>query len=240
MKEFLKIAHRGYSERYPENTMPAFLKALEAGADMIEFDVHLSRDGRAVIIHDNDVDRTSDGRGAVKDMTLDELRKLDFNFKKTGGLGAVRVSTLGELIDEVRGRIMLNIELKNCPYKYPGIEKTVVDIVRDRDVIDGVIISSFDHFSLSIVKEMEPRIRTGMLYEGGWLHFTEEVRDLDVYSIHPAVDTIDVDQLGWARKEGYRVYPWVAKSRKEITWLMEEGLADGIMVNELSLFDGIE
>ncbi len=237
MKEFLKIAHRGYSEKYPENTMPAFLKAIEAGADMIELDVHLTRDGFAVIIHDNDVDRTSNGRGAVKDMTLDELRQLDFNFLKDESLGEVRIPTLEELIDVVRGRTMLNIELKNCPYKYPGIERKVADIVRRKGVIDDVIISSFDHFALVKVKELDPDIRTGMLYEGGWLRFTEEVGDLGAYSIHPAVDTIDVDQLRWARREGYLVYPWVAKNRREILWLMDEHLADGAMVNDLSLFN---
>ena len=237
MDRFLKIAHRGYSELYPENTLPAFEKAIEAGADMIEFDVHLSRDGRPVVIHDNDVDRTSNGRGFVKDMTLAELKELDFNFRMTGDAGMIRIPTLDEVIDAAAGRIMLNIELKNCPHKYPGVEEAVIAAIRDRGIRDQVIVSSFDHYALLKVKELAPEIRTGMLYEGGWLRFQDEVRELAVYSIHPAIDTIDVDQLAWAREHGYRIYVWVATKRKEIVALTEGGLVDGIMVNDLTLFE---
>ena len=237
MDRFLKIAHRGYSELYPENTIPAFEKAIEAGADMIEFDVHLSRDGKPVVIHDNDVDRTSNGRGFVKDMTLAELKELDFNFRMTGDAGAIRIPTLDEVIDAVSGRIMLNIELKNCPHKYHGVEEAVIAAIRDRGIRDQVIVSSFDHYALLKVKELAPEIRTGMLYEGGWLRFQDEVLELEVYSIHPAIDTIDVDQLAWARENGYRIYVWVATRRKEIVTLTEGGLVDGIMVNDLTLFE---
>lgn len=239
MANFLKIAHRGYSEIYPENTIPAFLKAVEHGADMIEFDVHLSKDGHAVVIHDNDVDRTSNGTGVVKDMTLSELKELDFNFRKISELRFTAIPTLDEVIDAVPGHVLLNIELKNCPYKYEGIEETVIAILKRKNSFARAIVSSFDHFALEKVKKNAPELKTGMLYEGGWIFFQEEVQCLNVYSIHPAIDTLDIDQLCWARANGYLVFPWVAKTVKEIIFLKQKNIADGVMVNDLTLFNSI-
>ncbi len=239
MSEFLKIAHRGYSQILPENTIPAFLKAAECGADMIEFDVHLTKDGHAVVIHDNDVDRTSNGSGDVKDLTLRELKEFNFNFLKIYELGILPIPTLEEVIDAVPDNVLLNIELKNCPHKYSGIEETVIAILKRKNASERAIISSFDHFALEKVKELMNDIKTGMLYEGGWIFFKDEVRYLRAYSIHPAIDTIDIDQLKWAREHGVRVFPWVAKSTKEILFLKQNNIADGVMVNDLNLFNNI-
>ncbi len=239
MSEFLKIAHRGYSHILPENTIPAFLKAAECGADMIEFDVHLTKDGHAVVIHDNDVDRTSNGSGNVKDLTLRELKKFDFNFLKIHGLGILSIPTLEEVIDAVPDNVLLNIELKNCPHKYYGIEEIVITILKKKNSLNRAIISSFDHFALEKAKELANDVKTGMLYEGGWIFFQDEVRHLGAYSIHPAIDTIDIDQLKWAREHGLRVFPWVAKSTKEIIFLKHNNIADGVMVNDLTLFNNI-
>jgi glycerophosphoryl diester phosphodiesterase len=237
MMDLLKIAHRGYSEMFPENTIPAFLKAADCGAEMIEFDVHLSKDSHAVVIHDNDIDRTSNGSGAVKDFTLKELKDFDYNFLKIPDLGHVPIPTLEEVIDAVPQRVLLNIELKNCPYKYEGIEETVIEIIKKKKLSERVIISSFDHFALEKVKKIAPELKTGMLYEGGWIFFREEVHHLAVYSLHPAIDTIDIEQLRWASSQGLRVYPWVAKSIKDIEFLKLNNIADGVMVNDLALFE---
>lgn len=236
MQKFLKIAHRGYSEIFPENTIPAFLKAVEFGADMIEFDVHLTKDSYVVVIHDNDVDRTSNGSGAVKDFTLKELKKLNFNFLKITELGIIEIPTLEEVIETIPSHVMLNIEIKNLPHQYEGIEKIIVDILEKKDCLDRVLISSFDHYALVRIKKINSKIKTGMLYEGGWLFFEEEVRQLEVYSIHPAIDTIDINQLRWARSQEKKVFPWVAKSKKEIEFLKINNIADGVMVNDLTLF----
>lgn len=237
MDTFLKIAHRGYSELFPENTMPAFEKAIEAGADMMEFDVHMSKDGHAVVIHDNDVRRTSEGYGLVKDMTLAELRALDFNFTGDRGIGRAIIPTLEEVMLLARGKVALNIEIKNCPYRYPGIEREVSRLVRTHEMADDVVISSFDHFSLVTIKKIDPSLRIGMLYDALWLSFRDEVTALNAYSVHPSIDAVEREQLEWARKQGIRVYPWVARDRETINTLRATGLIDGIMVNDLSLFD---
>jgi glycerophosphoryl diester phosphodiesterase len=235
-KKILKIAHRGYSALYPENTMESFRAAAEAGADMIEFDVHLSKDNRLVIIHDDTVDRTSDGSGYAGRMTFDELRGLDFSMGR--GTGA-RIPLLEEVLDEFKNRMLMNIEIKNLPVKYNGIEARIAETVSSMGCEESVIVSSFDHNSLLKIKKIMPSLRTGMLYEAAWLCFEEEISRLAPYSLHPEVDTIDADQLMAASKKGYRIYTWVAKTRFEIERSIEFGFIDGIMVNDLNLFDGL-
>ncbi len=230
-----KIAHRGYSERYPENTLLAFQKAIEAGADMIELDVHLSRDGELVVIHDDDISRTSNGYGLVMDTPLSELKKLDFSYKFPH-FGHVSIPALGEVFDLVKGKIMVNVEIKKLPMNYKGIEEKLVELIRVKGVADQVIISSFDHYSLLKVKVLFPEIRTGMLYVAVWTCFERELEALKAYSVHPHVDAAYAEQLKWAHDNGYKVYPWVAGSREELTRLIGSGHVDGIMVNDLELF----
>ncbi len=236
MKSFLKIAHRGYSENFPENTLLAFRKALEFGADMIELDVHLSRDGYLVVIHDDEVDRTSDGKGMVKDLTLRELRELNFNF--TGCPESVHepIPLLEDVLDLVKGRALLNIELKTCPVKYPDIEQAVADLVRRADYGGSVIVSAFDHYALLRMRQICPSIKRGMLYDSIWTTFRQEVEALEVYSVHPSVATAFPEHLIWASERGCKIYPWVARDRKTIEDLKKNLPIDGIMVNNLLLF----
>lgn len=237
-KKFLKIAHRGYSELYSENTLPAFQKAIDHGADMIELDVHLTRDGIPVVIHDNDIERTSNGKGDVARFSLEELRQFDFDFKKTSGESFVSIPTLEEVIDLVKGKIQLNIEIKNCPYRYKGIEEAIASLLIENNFISDTVVSSFDHFCLMTIKKIEPEIKTGMLYDSVWITFQEEVRALDLYSLHPSIDAFDPEQARWAKRSGYRVYPWVARNRETVAHIAESGLADGVMVNDLTFFTG--
>ena len=235
-RKFLKIAHRGYSELYSENTLPAFQKAIEFGADMIELDVHLTRDGTPVVIHDNDIERTSNGKGDVAQFLLKELRQFDVDFKKTSGDSFVPVPTLEEVIDLVKGRVQLNIEIKNCPHRYKGIEEAIASLLIEKDFLSDTVVSSFDHFSLLTIKKIEPEIKIGMLYDSVWITFQEEVRALDIFSLHPSIDAFDPEQARWAKHSGYRVYPWVAHSKDTVTRIAESGLADGVMVNDLTFF----
>ena len=155
------IAHRGFSSRYPENTMLAFEKALETGCDGMEFDVHMTKDGQIVVIHDESVDRTTNGSGLICEMTLEQLRAFD------AGRGE-RIPTLDEYFDLVATRDFIsNIELKNSLVRYPGIEAVVIEKVRQRGLCGQVIISSFNHFSILECKRLAPEIRCGFL-TGGW------------------------------------------------------------------------
>src|SRR6185295_178724 len=133
------VGHRGAMGYCPENTLASFARALELGADWIELDVHLSRDGELIVIHDEALDRTTNGHGLVQDHTLAELKQLD------AGSGA-RLLTLGELLDWARQHdTIVDIEIKNAPMYYDNIEDKVVNSLRDANMIDQAIVISFDH-----------------------------------------------------------------------------------------------
>ena len=160
------IAHRGFSGRYPENTMLAFEKALEAGAEGIEFDVHLTKDGQLVIIHDELLDRTTDGKGLVADCTLEELRRLDASAGYKGVYGVNRIPTLEEYYRLIQGRdCYTNIELKTGVIWYPGIEEKVLEVIDGFGRRKDTVISSFNHFSILRMKELAPDLVCGFLEE---------------------------------------------------------------------------
>jgi glycerophosphoryl diester phosphodiesterase len=239
MQEFLRIAHRGYSAKYPENTILAFTKAIEAGVDMIELDLHSSRDDELVVIHDDSIDRTSDGRGRVAELTLTDLRKYNFNNGMTN-CGFVGIPTLAEVIELADNRVLLNIEIKKDPKKNVGIEKNLVDLLKGEDFLDSVIVSSFDCKILTEIKEIAKEIRTGLIYDGSGKRFREKVRELDVSSVHPDTAVVDAIDLRWLKSCGIKVYPWVVNDRKTITEYRDSGFIDGVMVNDLALFDDLD
>ena len=125
------FAHRGFSGKYPENTMLAFEKAVEIGVDGIELDVHLTKDNVLVIIHDEDIKRTCNGEGLVRDMTYEQLKKFDASATFTGVYGFCGIPTLKEYFDLVKDTdIITNIELKTGVFEYPTIEKRTIDLIK--------------------------------------------------------------------------------------------------------------
>ena len=140
------FAHRGFSGKYPENTMLAFEKAVEAGADGIELDVQLTKDGEIVIIHDETIDRTTDGKGFVADYTYEELKKFDASYIYTGKMGFNKIPALREYFEFVKDKnIVTNIELKTGINEYFGIEEKVWGLIKEYNLAEKIIISSFNH-----------------------------------------------------------------------------------------------
>ena len=136
------FAHRGWSGKYPENTMLAFEKAVELGVDGIELDVHLSGDRQLVIIHDETVDRTTNGKGFVKDMTVEQLKALDASAGFMGVYGKTEIPTLREYMELVKDLpLVTNIELKTNIYEYEGLEEMVYEMIKEYSLQDRVIIS---------------------------------------------------------------------------------------------------
>ncbi len=148
---FVKIAHRGASAYEPENTIRSFERAIEMKAEMIEFDVRQSLDGRLVVIHDAKVDRTTDGKGLVSEKTLSGLKELD------AGKGE-RIPAFEEALDACAGRAKLVIELKEN-----GIEEKVLHAINARGLKDDVFIVSFNASRLRLVKTLDPGVRTGLI-----------------------------------------------------------------------------
>lgn len=238
MNAFLRIAHRGYSSKYPENTLPAFEAAVAAGADMIELDVRLSRDGEFVVIHDARIDRTSDGRGPVAGRTVAELRRYSYH-NGMKGCGFVPIPTLTETIDRVGGRAVLNIEVKEDGSKRSGVEEKLVRLLRERGVVDRVIVSSFDRGILAGIRRADGRLKIGLICDTRCRGLREEVEALAPYSLHPSLALWDEVMLRWARSRGMRIYPWVAHRREAVERCRSSGLVDGVMVNDLALFGSI-
>jgi len=167
MADFIKIAHRGSSGSYPENTRLAFEKAIEAGADMIEMDCRLSKDGHVVVIHDDRLDRTARAKGFVKGKTLRQLKKLDVGAWLKKSFKGERIQTLEEILEIVSGKVEINLEIKSVLRGPLGIELKVLFIVSHFDYLERAIFSSFDYQSLRRLRELAPDVRIGVLYGAG-------------------------------------------------------------------------
>ncbi len=168
----LVIAHRGDSERRPENTLLAFESAVAVGAELVELDVQLSSDDQVVVIHDDRVDRTTNGEGAISEMTLGEIRGLSAGYPSRFGSAyeGERVPTLGEALQLLRGRARVMIEIKRATPDGaggPGIEARVVEEIRRHDASDGVALISFDPAALKRVLALAPEVTRGQLFQGG-------------------------------------------------------------------------
>jgi len=161
------IAHRGFSGVAPENTMAAFQKAIDVGADMFELDVLLSQDGHVVVIHDETLDRTTDGEGPVAARTLSELKVLDAGSWFAADFAGERIPTLAETLELAKGRILVNIEIKTeavTDRAQGGIVDKALAIVRRLDMMDEIVISSFDPRALAQARELEPGVKTASLF----------------------------------------------------------------------------
>ncbi len=157
------IAHRGASHEAPENTVPAFERAIEMGADGIETDVQVTADAQLVIHHNYAVDGTTDATGRIDGYTLAELKEMDFGSHKGAEFAGTRIATLDECLDAVRPLKVVNIELKApADRSFPYVER-VVDAIRAHDMVEQTIISAFDHSLLRQVKQICPELRCGAL-----------------------------------------------------------------------------
>lgn len=206
------FAHRGYSGRYPENTMLAFRKAAETGCHGIELDVHKTRDGRLVIIHDELVDRTTDGHGRVCDMSYDELRSLNAAKLFPQLTDFEPIPSLEEYLDWVKGTgLITNIEIKTDNVYYPGIEKDVCDTVRAFGLEDRVIYSSFNHISARRAKELAPSVEVGALVERE--NFVRVFpgyycRENGFDCWHPCITMLDDENVRDCRENGIKINVW--------------------------------
>lgn len=165
---FVVIGHRGASAYYPENTMSGFKAAYEMGAEMIELDILLSKDGIPVVIHDETLDRTTNGTGKVIDYTFDELAKLDAGSWFSEEHSDERIPALEEVLKFAKGKIALNIEIKTEAVSNElegGIEERALEMVKKYDMQDYVLFSSFDYRAIAHLKELDVNIAVALLYE---------------------------------------------------------------------------
>ena len=219
-------AHRGASGYAPENTIPAFKLAVEQKADGVELDVHLSSDGKLMVIHDETVDRTSNGTGRVVDMTCQELKKLDFS-NGMPGYKDVRIPTLKEVYGLLKNtNLTINVEIKCDVVIYYGIWHKVIELEREMGMQGRIIYSSFNHYVLMKLREVDPKAKIGLLY-------SEAMVDPWVYANYLHADAIHPHYLAalgcpglieGCKKAGVEIHPWTCNDEQVVCDLASAGI----------------
>lgn len=224
------FAHRGYSGKYPENTMIAFKKALECGVDGIELDVQLTKDGEVVIIHDETIDRTTTGKGFVVDYTYEELEKFDASFKFKD-LGFNKIPTLREYFQLVRDYdIVTNVELKTGINEYLGIEEKVWELIKEYNLEEKVIISSFNHFSVMRMKDIAPQLKYGFLSEDWIIDAGKYTHSHGVQCYHPRFNNLVPDVIKELKKYNLEINTWTVNLEEDMRYLYSNNI-DVIITN---------
>ena len=242
--DILVVAHRGGASLAPENTLGAFAKALEIGVDQLECDVHLSKDGELVIMHDPDLARTTDGNGFIYQMNYADIRKLNAAAKfKTSPWPYEPVPTLGEVLDLTKGKAQIQIEIKveKIWGRYTGIEQKVIDAVNARGMVDDVIIISFDFPTIVEIKALDPRFKTGALLSGTTLSqnsktphadfVAQVIRETGADYIMPSSAGVSDLLINAVHERGLKIGVWTVNSESEMRRMAEWGV-DAITTND--------
>lgn len=220
------FAHRGSAGTHPENTMVAFAAALKAGADGIEFDVQLTKDQVPVIIHDETVNRTTDGDGWIKDFTYEEMITLDAGSWFAYSFQGATIPTLVELLEwAVNTPLLLNLELKSGFVRYPGIEKIVLECIAKYDLKDRVIISSFNHYSLLESHRLDPKVETDILFMEGLYEPWNYAKRIGASGLHCFLPVAVPELLVGAYQANMPVRPFTVNEDAHIQGLIRGGCA---------------
>ena len=240
------VAHRGYRGSYPENTLVAFEAAIGVNADMIELDVSLTRDRIPVVIHDNTLDRTTNGSGPVSEHTLAELKELDAGSWFSAKFSGEVIPTLEELLMSVKGRITVNIEIKPESFESPavpdGIESQICEMVEKLEMVDSVLISSFEHSFFSRIQRWYRNQSKSTLPNIAPLQEVPLSEELALglcsrqgaYSFHPDENFVTPSLIETLKTDGFRIFPYTINKEKRMEQLIQWGVT-GIISDEPEL-----
>ena len=234
----LILGHRGARGHAPENTMASFQAALDMGADGIELDVQMTKDGKIVVCHDHSLERTSNGTGWLVEHTREELRALDFGSWFSPQFAGEKIPTLREVLQWAAAtRLIVNVEIKNGPVIYEGIEEKVSALIRECRMVDRVIVSSFYHPSLLKMKQLDPLIKTGLLYASRPVDPWLQLRVTDTDNLHPLWHYVDAAWASGTRPHGAKIFTWTINELRD--WEHIKNLdVDGIMTDYPDRFVG--
>jgi len=221
-EHFLILAHRGASGYAPENTLAAFDKAIELGADMVETDVRQTRDGHLVLFHDPSVERTTDGCGLVADLTLTELKALDAGRWFGEEFAGQKVPTVEEALAACGRRIPICFEIKS-----PGVEEELLDLVRRYNLLESTCFTSFHPESIRQVKGLVPRAKVGLLTDDFNEELIEKAVALRAEQICPPAAKLSPQLVALAHERGLEVRVWGAESDELVERAIVMG-ADGM------------
>lgn len=203
MQSLLKIAHRGASSYKPENTLISFKKALDLKVDGIELDVHLSLDDEIMVIHDETINRTTNGKGPVKNYSASELQKYG-------------IPTLSDVLALVNHDCFLNIELKASGIAKKIVELLTKSILEKNWNYNDFIVSSFDWKMLEEVVRFNPKIRIGVLTEANILDALAFAKKIKAFSIHPNFALLTKENVALMQENSFEVYAWTVNAKNDI------------------------
>lgn len=221
----LNLAHRGFSGQYPENTMIAFEKAYEAGADGIELDVQLTNDGEVVIFHDETLERLTNGEGHLTDHTLDELKMLSITCQMQAGLPEQTIPTLKEYFEWVQDKsILTNIEIKTVNSDDIGLEKKVLDLIEAYNIEEQIIISSFHRGNMVRVKRLNSTIQTGLLVAGCNERIVQMTSEIGMDYLHPHALCLDEELVKFANSHDLKINAWTVNEKMDLEKAEKAGI----------------
>ncbi len=224
-KRPLVWAHRGASGYAPENTLESFKKAIEMHADGIELDVQLTKDDELVVIHDEEIDRTSNGSGWVKDLTLRQLRKYNYN-KTCPKYRHADIPTLKEVYELIKpSGLTINVEIKSGVIFYPEIEEKVLRLTKEMGMEDRVIYSSFNHYTCKHIHELNPEAYVGFLYSDGPIDVASYCKANGGSALHPALYNLQYpDYMKKAADNGLDVNVWTVNKKEYMQMCCDMGV----------------
>lgn len=225
------MAHRGGRKWAPENTLASFRKAVEFGCDSIELDIHKCKTGELVVIHDADVARTTDGAGAVPDLTLEQLQKFSAGSRFGAAFADERIPLLADVLKLVDGKLTVNIEVKNWPRAYPGIDDDLIAMLKTYKHPDKIMISSFDHEILSSIHKKAPQYKLAVLDSAILERPSAYCNEVGARLWHPDFHTLRGDVVERAKQNGLTVNVWTVNGPAEWTQAINWGV-DGICTDD--------
>lgn len=224
----LVIAHRGASGSAPENTIPSFRKALEMGVDFIELDIHLSKDGELIVMHDETVSRTTNGKGKIKNLTLSQIKGLDAGSWFSGEYKGLVVPTLDEVFQLVSGKTKLLIEVKGTSVKSKGIEKILIDKIYRYNAKKWCVVQSFDEKILEKIREVDPSVSLHRLISGP-IVFQSKKTD-DFLALNPHYRFATKRKIEKLHSKNLKIFVWTVNDVEKMKKLIAMGV-DGIITN---------
>jgi glycerophosphoryl diester phosphodiesterase len=226
-KPVLVIAHRGGRKWAPENTLAAFRKSVEAKCDAVELDIHRCASGELVVIHDDDLKRTTNGAGLVKDATYAELKRLSAGEWFSPEFVSEKIPTLQQVFDLVDGKLIINVEIKNQPVEYPGIEDDLIELLAGYKHRDKIVVSSFDHKVLQKFHSKCSDIPVGLLADAVFYDLHGYAAKVGATLWHPSLDCLREDDVYEAKRGGMGVNVWTVNEPRDWSHAMKMGV-DGI------------
>lgn len=219
-------AHRGASGYLPENTLEAFQLAAEMDADGVELDVQLTRDDKLVVIHDEQINRTSDGRGYVKDLTLSELRQFNYNRTHSDMLAHADIPTLEEVYALLKPtNLTINVELKTGVVFYPEIERKTLALTKQMGMEDRCLYSSFNHYTCKTIRELDPNCYVGFLYSDGPIDMPAYAASHGANAAHPILYNLQYPHyMENAKKHGLDVNVWTVNDTAHLEAVCRYGV----------------